>query len=64
MQLSPTVIKFITISKRSKLKQHTGLHSLPQSIKHLSDKPKSALKNYLYSHSSYSVEENFTVNKE
>jgi len=64
MQFSPTVIKFITTSKRSKIKQHKVLYSLPQSIKNLSDNPKSALKNYLYIHSSYYVEEYFSVNTE
>ena len=47
MQLSLTVIKFITISKRSKLRQHKGLYRVPRRNKNLSDNPKSALNNYI-----------------
>jgi len=42
-------------------------NNLLQSIKNLSNNPKqfkSALKNYLYAHSFYCVEEYFNVNKE
>ena len=44
--------------------KHKGLYSLPQSIKNLSDNPKSALKNYLYTQSPYHVEEYFNINTE
>jgi len=64
--LSPTFIRFITISKRSPFNGIKLLNSLPQIIKNLSDNCKqfqSALKKYLYAHSFYSAEY-FNINRE
>jgi len=53
------------INNKNKFKsKHKGLYSLPQITKNLSDNPKSALKNYLYTQSSYYVEEYFNINTE
>lgn len=52
--------QFITISTRSLFNLHKIFVNHPQSIKNSSDNPKQfklALKNYLYVHSFYSVEE-------